>query len=374
MGVGGRGSSRIYCTDRRAVAVSKRQATPRSLSNGAGRAPYHRKPGRCCRPPAAGQLSEILVYDGASVSKGQVLAQLDEAAAGIAVGGARAAVHGAEQKIQEAQAALEAATDAGARLERLLPRGLASESEVVSARTSVTKARAALAAARAERSGSGSDLSAAELARKVRTLRAPMDGVVLAAPRWPGAVVGPERGPLFVIGSPLAELRLEVQVAEASVGQVRPAQSASFTVPAFPERDFAAEVEQVMLEAQREGGAVSYPVVLRAKNPGELMPGMSATARIRVARAENVLAVRDAALRFTPDQAPQAPSRSRLWVTPDGVRVESVSVASGLSDGMYTEVQPVGGATLQPGAQVVIGRVTSENGDNGPGISLGSKR
>ncbi len=290
------------------------------------------------------------------------------------VGGARAAVHGAEQKIQEAQAALEAATDARARLERLLPRGLASESEVVSARTSVTKARAALAAARAERSGSGSDLSAAELARKVRTLRAPMDGVVLAAPRWPGAVVGPERGPLFVIGSPLAELRLEVQVAEASVGQVRPAQSASFTVPAFPERDFAAEVEQVMLEAQREGGAVSYPVVLRAKNPGELMPGMSATARIRVARAENVLAVRDAALRFTPDQAPQAPSRSRLWVTPDGVRVESVSVASGLSDGMYTEVQPVGGATLQPGAQVVIGRGTSENGDNGPGISLGSKR
>jgi HlyD family secretion protein len=325
--------------------------------------------------PAAGQLFEILVREGASVTQGQVLAQLDEAAAGIAVGGARATVHGADQKIQEAQAALEAATDARVRLERLLPRGLVSESDVVNARTSETKARAAVAAARAERSASSSELSAAELAKKVRTLRAPMDGVVMAAPRWPGAVVSPERGPLFVIGSPLAELRIEVQVAEASVGQVLPAQNASFTVPAFPERAFAAEVDRVMLEAQREGGAVSYPVVLRAKNPGELMPGMSANVRIRVARAENVLAVRDAALRFTPDQAPQAPPRSRLWLTPDGARVESVSVASGVSDGVYTEVWPVGGATLQPGAQVVIGRLTTENGDNrGPGISLGSKR
>ncbi len=326
--------------------------------------------------PDGGQLSEILVREGATVAKDDVLAQLDHASAGFAVSGAQAAARGAEQRVREAQAALDVATDSRERLERLLPRGLSSESEVVHARANETKARAALAAARAERSKAASDRSAAEHAEQVRTLRAPIDGVVLVAPKWRGAVVAPERGPLFVIGSALDELVLEVHVAEASIGQIRPGQTATFTVPAFGERSFSAEVLRVLLEAERDGGAVSYPVILRARNAGrELLPGMSATVRIRVATAEHALAVRDAALRFSPPNAPDQQSRSRIWLSPDGVRLRALPVVLGVSDGVYIEVRPAQGQRLSPGEQVVVGRVTAGESDgSGPGISLGGKR
>ncbi len=326
--------------------------------------------------PENAQLSEILVREGATVAKGDVLARLDAVTAGFALTGARAALRGAEQRVKEAQAALDAARDARERLERLLPRGLVAESEVVSARSNETKSRAALSAAQAERTKASSDRSAAEFAEQVRTLRAPIEGVVLLAPKRPGAVVAPEQGPLFVIGGSLDELTLEVHVPEASIGQIRAAQKATFTVPAYGERPFEAEVQRVLLEADRDGGAVSYPVLLRATNPSrELLPGMSVTVRIRVATVHDVLAVRDAALRFAPANAPEQQGGARIWVSPDARRTRALAVLPGVSDGVYTEVRPSAGQTLSAGERVVIGRVTEgTSDDSGPGISLGGKR
>ena len=118
-----------------------------------------------------------------------------------------------------------------------------------------------------------------------------------------------------------------------------------------------------------------YPLVLRAKNPeGLLRPGMSARLSIQVATAENVLTVRDAALRFTPEATAEPPSEPRVWVSQDGVKAESVEVTVGLSDGIYTEVRPRGG-TLNAGDTVVIGKLArSADGSGGPGISLKSRQ
>ena len=123
--------------------------------------------------------------------------------------------------------------------------------------------------------------------KALTAIRAPIDAVVLAAPERVGTVVSPEIGRLFVLGSTLDVMRIRVSVAEADVAEVKPGQSASFSVPAFPGRTFEARVVHVSPEAQRERSAVTYEVTLEASNrPQLLFPGMTADVRIGVARAD----------------------------------------------------------------------------------------
>jgi HlyD family secretion protein len=326
--------------------------------------------------PQLGQLQRVLVREGQQVKAGDLLGELDANAAEIEVRGSSAGVAAASGGVSEARAALSSASDMLQRLERLQARDLAAEAEVASARANAEKARAALKAAEARQAVASQELAGAKLARGTLSLRAPIDGVVLRAPDWRGSLVRPEQGPLFVIGSALDVLRIDARVAEADIGSVRAGQRVTFTVPAFPGRSFEAELAELAVEAVREGNSVLYPVVLRAKNDDRaLLPGMSARVLIRVAVAENVLAVRDAALRFRPDDAAEAPARPRVWISSEGSKARSVEVKTGVSDGAFTEIAPLRAGELGEGALVVIGKLkgTSEEQNAGPGISLRSK-
>jgi HlyD family secretion protein len=203
---------------------------------------------------------------------------------------------------------------------------------------------------------------------------APITGIVLVAPDTTGATVGPERGALFVLGSELDSLRIQAEVAESEVGDLKSGQTARFSVPAHPGRLFDATVEHIGVDARRTAVAVRYPVELRAKNDsGSLLPGMTATIEIVVARADDVLATRDAALRFQPESAPDAPLRSRVWrVTPGGL--EAVRVSAGLSDGAFIELRPDTPGTLGTGVELALGLLQDEPPKTGgPGVRLGNR-
>jgi HlyD family secretion protein len=306
----------------------------------------------------------------------QVLAELEAPTAKLEVQNARAAQQAAAGRVAEAEAALGAARDTRVRVERLAERGLVSEQELAAARSSVAKAEAALRALRGEGAVAAGGVRSAQLVQTQRTIRAPVGGVVLVAPSWRGAIVLPEKGPVFVIGSSLTNMRIDVSVAEADIGEVRQGQPARFTVPAFPGRQFEARVSRVQIEPRRDRSVVAYPVTLEAKNPERvLLPGMTATVRIEVAEARDVLAVREAALRFTPPDEEPGPFRSQLWLSPTGRGIEPITVTAGLSDGAYTQIQPAADSQLSAGDMIAIGLARVEEGGNtgGPGISLGKK-
>lgn len=322
--------------------------------------------------PAAGQLTEILVKAGDTVTAGQALAKLDQRAAAIAVDAAGAGLVAASSRVAEAQAALTAAEENRKRVEALLSRQLASESEVAAARANEAKAHAVLRGARAEVAVAGHGVKSAKLGVSLATIVSPMDGVVLRAPEIPGMVVTPDKGALFVIGTPIQSLRIDADVAESDIGELRPKQAARFTVPAFS-KEFDAVVEQVGIDARRVGASVRYPVTLKVNNgDASLLPGMSATVRIEVARADNVVAVREAALRFVPSDAPDAEPRTRVWrMTNTGV--EEVSVTPGLSDGAFTELKTPP-ETLTVGTPVAIGvGNAAKQKSGGAGIRLGNR-
>jgi HlyD family secretion protein len=327
--------------------------------------------------PFAGRLSEILVKPGERVERGQALARLDDREGVFAVRNASSTQQAASWHMAEAQSALEAAKEESQRVERLSGRGLASAQELAAAKSASARAKAALEAARAEQGVASSQLASARFTRGLGDITSPIAGVVLIAPENVGSAVTPER-PLFVVGEPLDRMRVDVDVAEADIGEVRVGQEASFDVLTFPDRKFHARVERLAVEPRRDGGVVTYAVRLTADNPeGVLLPGMTATVKLEVARLANALAVRDAALRFTPPGYDPAPLRTRVFLHVGVGQVRPLAVRAGLSDGSYTAIEPGEGAqqALKEGAELAVGTLHGDPTDHGgqPGITLGGK-
>jgi HlyD family secretion protein len=210
-------------------------------------------------------------------------------------------------------------------------------------------------------------------------IRSPIDGVVLARKVEPGQTVAAtlQAPVLFTLAENLSQMELQVDVDEADVGQVREGQRATFTVDAYPGREYPAHVRRVGFGSQTKEGVVSYLTVLTVSNDDlSLRPGMTGTAAITTATRDSVLLVPNAALRFTPSAngeteptqsrrfldrllpRPPRPSSVRpspgmaaqqVWVVRNGEPVP-ISVSVGVTDGRRTEVT---GGEIQEGMSVI---------------------
>jgi HlyD family secretion protein len=129
---------------------------------------------------------------------------------------------------------------------------------------------------------------------------------------------------LFQIAEDLSQMEILLAVDEADIGQVKPGESVSFSVDAFPDRQYRGSVQQVRLSATNTSNVISYPVVVAVDNVDRtLLPGMTANAEIEVSRRNGVLRVPNAALRYKPAEeaegaAPAAqPARGSAQLTAD---------------------------------------------------------
>ena len=325
--------------------------------------------------PLPGRLLAIQVREGERVEQGQPLAVLDQRASDLSLRAAQATAAAASGSLAESQAALDAATQTLARAKSLAEKGFGSTDEVARAEADLQRAKAAREAARGEQRAAGQRVASAQLEKSLGSLLAPAAGVVLRAPARIGAAVGPEQGPLFVIGDAPNTMRIDASVSETDVPFVKAGMPAKVSVVALPGSTFEAKVEHIGIDPSLEGGAALYPIRLLVENPdGTLLPGMSARVRIEVARSEKVLAVHEAALRFTPDGAEPAEPRTRLWKRLGPDQLEPVQVTAGLSDGTYTEVKPATADALHEKDIVAVGYTQVDVGSRGPAVTLGGKK
>ena len=324
--------------------------------------------------PIEGQLVEVLVQPGDNVEKGQSLARLDKGSAEIAFHVARAELDVARARVSEAAANAQRAREALERTERLARKGLASRSTLETARSEMAKARASVQAARAERTAAQKRASLKSQERKRTDIVAPRAGLVLEVPSHTGMIVGPQTR-LFRIGAPVDQMNIAAPIGEADIGQVTVGLEAKFDVPTYPGRVFDATVKHTSPDSYTKYGAVFYDVQLATDNPEHLLlPGMTAQVRIKVAQVDDVLAVREATLRFNPEGAPAAPARSRVWRI-RGTELEEVPVEAGLSDGALTEVRPSDPDGLAVDDPLAIGLSLSGEAQTGaPTLSLKGRR
>lgn len=324
--------------------------------------------------PINGQLVEVAVRPGDQVERGQLLARLDEVSAEVALMVAQAELQVARANVAEADASVQRASRSLRRTQQLAEKGLASASALEAARSEMSKARAASQAARAERSAAQERASLRGRERDQTEIVSPRAGLVLEVPAHTGMVVGPQTR-LFRIGAPLDRMRVDAPIGEADISEISLGLTAKFEVPTHAGRVFEAKVEHISPDPMTEHGAIFYAVKLDVENADHaLLPGMTAQVRIKVAQVDDVLAVREATLRFTPEGAPDAPARSRVWRI-RGTELEEILVEAGLSDGAVTEVRPVDADSLRVDDPIAIGHaLDGDSGTAAPSLSLRGHR
>jgi HlyD family secretion protein len=153
-------------------------------------------------------------------------------------------------------------------------------------------------------------------------IRSPINGTVISRTIDIGQTVAAslQAPELFKIAQDLKRIRIEAQVNEADVGAVTQGNSVTFSVDAYPERQFQGRVTQVRLAATELSNVVTYTVIIEAANDDrKLFPGMTANAVVESARKDGVLRISSDALRFKPregtfDPAEQAGQRRQQMI------------------------------------------------------------
>lgn len=327
----------------------------------------------------SGVVRSVSVNENQLVKKGDVLAALDTAKLEVQIERAQASAKAAAASVEDATVTLAENEKALMRAAQLTKRGMATDQSLEAATATRDRSKAALDIAKANLAMASADLKAQQTDLAKSTIYAPIDGIILTRSVDPGQTVASSlQAPvLFVIAADLKNMELKAAVDEADIGAVKPGQHARFTVDAFPERPFDAEIRDISYASVTTDGVVTYDARLDVDNSELLLrPGMTATVSVVTKQARNVLTVPSIAFRYRPAQTAergwsltdlftgrmgrpggnrQHPAATKpidgsrtLYVLENG-RPHPVNVRVGSTDGELTEI--VSG--LEEGAQVI---------------------
>ena len=379
----------------------------------------------------SGTVASLAVDYNSSVKKGQVLATLDptsfqaaatQAQASLAQAGAsaqsaaaneqqtQAGVGTAQANLNKAQAQLALARRTVQRDGELLAQGYIAQSQadvdsaaakadaadVQSAQTAVEAAQAQHQASQHQAAAAGAQVQSAQgaasqanynLQRTVIT--SPIDGIIVSRNVSVGQTVAAsfQTPTLFVIASSLKDMQVDVSVDEADVGQLRTGQSASISVPAYPNTAFRGTVKQIHVNPTTVQNVVTYDTVVAIHDESaRLKPGMTANVTIAVARRQHVLTTPVAALLYRPQTAPAGqatpagfgpPTTSAtpppvagapgshviVWVLRGrGGKPQPVPIVIGMSDGRNFEIQS---GDVREGDRLITGQLQGQGGRGG---------
>ena len=255
----------------------------------------------------SGIVEKVFVDVNDTIKEGQVLIELDTAKLKASVEKAKAALASAQAAQKEAQATL---NEANAKYKRLLNvRKLSggktpAQTELDEQAAVVARSQASVDTAAAQIQTAQAELETAQTDLTKAYISSPIDGVVLARSVEPGYAVAAslQAVELLTLASDLKTLDLEIDVDEADVSVVKPGQKATFTVSAYPNKNFPATLTKVAYgPTESETNVVTYTAYLKVTNNELLLrPGMTATARIVTEQRQNALLVPNTALRFAP--------------------------------------------------------------------------
>jgi HlyD family secretion protein len=318
----------------------------------------------------SGNIQKLFADFNSEVKAGQTVAQIDPMLF-------QAAVTQAEGDLASAQAALDLAKVNAARIQKLFTEKNSSQQDLDSAVAALHQAEANVKIKQGALDKAKADLDHC-------TITSPIDGVVISRSVDVGQTVAASlQAPvIFQIANDLTKMQIDSNVAEADVGAVEVGQTVDFTVDAFPTRTFHGKVVQVRNAPITVQNVVTYDTVIAVENPDlKLKPGMTANVSIIIEHKDNVIQLKNAALRYRPPDAAtsdqprstsspsgQRPTGARerkpertVYVLSFG-RPKPVQIKTGISDGIVTEVTE----GLKEGDKVVTAELSAPAASSSP--------
>ena len=197
----------------------------------------------------------------------------------------------------------------------------------------------------------------AEAAEAQASLTAPFTGTITSLDVMAGDIVNTGTAALRI--DDLSKLYINLSISEMDISSIKVGQDAAITFDAIAGKEYEGKVTQISMVATVSQGVVNYPVTIQITNPDEsILPSMTASVSIIVAKSENVLLVPNNALRTSNGQR-------TVTVLFEGQQI-SVPVTVGLVGDSTSEVTS---DQLREGDTVVLtgSSTIASGGGNGTG-------
>ncbi|MFQ5412016.1 MAG: efflux RND transporter periplasmic adaptor subunit [Phycisphaerae bacterium] len=330
----------------------------------------------------SGKIKKWYADFNTKVTAGFVLAEIDPARIQTAHDQASADLALARAREEEARVRHEDALRERKRIQTLYEQHNASENELQVAQAEEEAVRAAWHGTQASVESAEAALSAVEVDLERTVIRSPIDGVVIARNIEDGQTVAAslQAPELFLIANDLRRMQVNANVSESDIGLIREGKPARFRVDAYPNRTFQGTISQIRFNATDVDGVVTYVTLIEVRNDDlSLRPGMTANVTFEVARADDVICIPNAALRFNPNPPSlggpssarrKGPRRPTVYVEENDRPVKK-EIAIGLSNGSVTALA---GENLSEGDLVIIERAWQRGGGRPRDITRSLRR
>ncbi|MBI4833485.1 MAG: efflux RND transporter periplasmic adaptor subunit [Planctomycetes bacterium] len=266
----------------------------------------------------SGKVEHLYANIGDKIEKGQVIAKLEQ-------DDLTAKVNEAKMNLQVSEANLELMQKKLQRIQSLYKRDLVSKEDVDVAERDCKATQAQVNLIKETIKYNETQLSYA-------TIIAPISGIIASVSTQEGETVAAGlNAPTFVTIIDLSRLQVDTFVDETDIGRVAISQTATFTVDAYPDKDFSGKVIAIYPKAIIQQNVVYYDVVIAITNTeGLLKPDMTASVIISAGNRDNVLSV--------PNKSVKRESEQKVVYILQGDKPIRKAVKTGWKDSNFTEI------------------------------------
>lgn len=306
-----------------------------------------------------GQVKLLAVKVGDSVTKGQLIADIDDLQQrnNLHIAEARYSENIATRASKEAQ--LKLAESRYKRQRNMLLENAASRDEFEYAEAQLISARTEIKLLQSQIFQAQTDVEKAKQELSYTRVTAPIDGTVIAVTTKQGQTVNAaQSAPTIVKIAKLDVMTIRIKISEADITRVYPGQKARFTILSEPEHHYNAVLRMVepaadsILEEENSGNnsaggnaSVYFSGLLDVPNPGNhLKLAMTAQVSLLVEEKKHVLLIPVTTVTPEPDG-----TKTVQVLNKEGIP-EKRTITTGSSDSANTQIL----SGLQEGEQVVI--------------------
>ncbi len=211
-------------------------------------------------PKIAGRLVNILVDTGHSISKGALIAQIEDDEIRQQVERSKAAIAVADATIAQREAELENARAELARKKQLVEAGLLSRIELDALEMRRRVAQSQVELARAQKRQSEAEQRELHIRQDQTRIHSPISGLVARRHMHPGAMINSGTPVVTVVS--VSPMVIEAKASERDIARVKRGLPVTITVDSLPGQSFTGRVMRIspLLDAQTRNGSVEIEI------------------------------------------------------------------------------------------------------------------
>ena len=316
----------------------------------------------------SGQVKKLYIKAGDNVSKGELIAEIDDQPQRSDLRNAQAALSVAQADLETREATLVRQDAQFKRLQQMIKANLVSRQDFDEAAEAWSTARAELTAQKARVIQAQIEVDKKQLDLSYTRIMAPMDGTVIAIVTKQGQTVNAaQSAPTIAKLAQLGTMTIKVQISEADITNIQPGQQAWFTTFANPDKRYNATLRSIELAPESvmkddalmgnsestpsssTNAAIYYNALLDVPNPDNTLR-ISMTAQVNLLRdkAKDALLIPVQAMKKDPD------GKTYVEVADQQNQPEKRIITTGISDSV--DIQVLSG--LQAGEKVILATQT----------------